>query len=118
MTEFMKKDCTQKKDNICFDGFCLNKKHQNKHRKCPRYLCGEKKDSYCLAHSKIGTKLIVESIRECRKVAMRITELGIRKGDEIEILSKQGFGRCIVLAEDKRITIGQGLAHNIMVFPA
>ena len=114
MTEFAKKDC-KKKDNICFDGFRLGKKHQNK---CQRHLCGKKKGSYCLAHSKIGTKLIVESIRECRKVTMRITELGIRKGDEIEIISKQGFGRCIVLAEDKRITIGQGLAHNIMVFPA
>lgn len=47
--------------------------------------------------------------------AVRLEDMGIRPGKEIEMLNNGGGGALLVKVDDSRIAVGRGMAMKIMV---
>jgi len=47
--------------------------------------------------------------------AIRLEDMGIRPGKEIEMLNNGGGGALLVKVDDSRIAVGRGMAMKIMV---
>ncbi len=68
-----------------------------------------------LAMGKEGECLIVKDIIGGRGMRERLVSMGIRIGDEIEIISNTGMGRLIVACGHTRLALGRGVANKILV---
>ncbi|MCG8567488.1 MAG: FeoA domain-containing protein [Desulfobacterales bacterium] len=70
-----------------------------------------------LHKAKTGEKLIVKSLEAGKQMQLRISSLGLRVGDMVEVVSS-GFGGQVVIATgDNRLVIGNGMAQKIWVQP-
>ncbi len=58
---------------------------------------------------KIGDKKIVD------KIPLRLMELGLIPGKEIEVISKSNNGPILILCGETRIAIGEDIAKSIIV---
>ena len=47
--------------------------------------------------------------------AVRLEDMGIRPGKEVEMLNNRGGGALLVKVDDSRIAVGRGMAMKIMV---
>lgn len=47
--------------------------------------------------------------------AVRLEDMGIRPGKEVEMLNNGGGGALLVKVDDSRIAVGRGMAMKIMV---
>ena len=47
--------------------------------------------------------------------AIRLEDMGIRPGKEVEMLNNGGGGALLVRVDDSRIAVGRGMAMKIMV---
>jgi len=47
--------------------------------------------------------------------AIRLEDMGIRPGKEVEMLNNGGGGALLVKVDDSRIAVGRGMAMKIMV---
>lgn len=47
--------------------------------------------------------------------AVRLEDMGIRPGKEVEMLNNRGGGVLLVKVDDSRIAVGRGMAMKIMV---
>ena len=47
--------------------------------------------------------------------AVRLEDMGIRPGKEVEMLNNKGGGALLVKVDDSRIAVGRGMAMKIMV---
>ena len=63
-----------------------------------------------------GQKVRVAAILGGSNMMMRLTELGLHLGAELEVRQNHG-GALIVMCGNARIAIGAGMAHKIMVEP-
>jgi len=68
-----------------------------------------------LAMAKPGEEVIVKEIMEGRNARARLTSMGFRPGDILEIINNDGQGRLIVGHDNTRLAIGMGVARRIMV---
>ena len=68
-----------------------------------------------LHKAKKGEKLIVKELEAGKNMQLRISSMGLKIGDLIEIVST-GFGGQVVIANgDNRMVLGKGMAEKIMV---
>jgi Fe2+ transport system protein FeoA len=44
--------------------------------------------------------------------------MGLRAGDEVEVITNNSQGQMVIAADYKRYVLGRGLAQKIMVEPA
>ncbi len=68
-----------------------------------------------LVKAKPGEFLTIKALDGGRNVQMRLTSMGLKIGDCIEVVSTQGGGHLVVAAGEMRFVVGQGLAKKIMV---
>jgi Fur family ferric uptake transcriptional regulator len=68
-----------------------------------------------LSAAKQGERLLIKSIIGGRKAQMRLVAMGLRPGDELEVISNQNNGPMVVAADFQRYVIGPGLAKKIIV---
>lgn len=68
-----------------------------------------------LLAAKQGERLIVTEFTGGRQSHMRLTTMGLRLGDHIEVVTNMPEGRVVVAADNKRFVLGRGLANKIMV---
>lgn len=68
--------------------------------------------------AKPGERLIIEDITGGAKARMRLMTMGLRQGDEIEVITNNGQGQVVVAAEFQRYALGRGLAQKILVQPS
>ena len=68
-----------------------------------------------LTMAKAGEKLILKEISGGSGVRMRLLTMGLRPGDEIEIITNNSQGQIAVALGFKRYVIGRGIAQKIMV---
>ena len=68
-----------------------------------------------LIAAKQGERLIIKDITGGAGARMRLIALGLRRGDEIDVVTNQNQGRVVIAVDNKRLVIGQGLAQKIMV---
>ncbi len=68
-----------------------------------------------LTMSRAGERLIVRDIVGGIGIRERLISMGIRIGDEIEVISNTGAGRLIIACGNTRIALGRGVANKILV---
>lgn len=67
--------------------------------------------------AKPGERLSIEKITGGASARMRLMTMGLRKGDEIEIITNNGQGQVVIAVEFQRYALGRGLAQKILVQP-
>ena len=68
-----------------------------------------------LIMAKAGEKLVLKEFSGGSGVRMRLLTMGLRPGDEIEVITNNSQGQIAVAIGFKRYVLGRGLAQKIMV---
>ncbi|UCH20527.1 MAG: transcriptional repressor [Deltaproteobacteria bacterium] len=68
-----------------------------------------------LTLAKGGEKLIITDIIGGTAVRLRLLTMGLRLGDEIEVITNQNKGQLVIAADYKRYVLGRGFAQKIVV---
>jgi len=68
-----------------------------------------------LAAAKPGEKVVIQEVSGGRTRRARLTSMGLRPGDILEVISNTGQGRIILGHGHTRLAIGRGLAQAIVV---
>jgi Fur family ferric uptake transcriptional regulator len=70
-----------------------------------------------LVMAKPGERLVLKDFSGGVGARMRLMTMGLRLGDEIEVLSNNSQGQMAIAADYKRYVLGQGLAQKLLVEP-
>lgn len=70
-----------------------------------------------LDSARSGERLIVKTFDGGANLKLRLLSMGLRIGDEIEIITNQHHGQLVVAVDYKRLVLGRGLAQKILVAP-
>jgi len=70
-----------------------------------------------LVMAKQGERLIIKEYSGGKTARMRLLSMGLRIGDEIEVITNIGQGQMVVATGFNRLVIGRGLAMKIMAQP-
>jgi Fur family ferric uptake transcriptional regulator len=68
-----------------------------------------------LPMAKPGERVVVERIAGGQGSRVRLSDMGLRPGDHVEIINNNGHGRLILGRDCTRLAIGRGIAQKIMV---
>lgn len=71
-----------------------------------------------LAMSKQGERVIIKDFAGGAGVRMRLLTMGLRIGDEIDVITNLCEGQLVVAVDCKRYVLGRGLAQKILVQPS
>lgn len=77
----------------------------------------EQTDQLPLAMAKQGEKLKIQDFMGGSSARMRLMTMGLRVGDEIDVITNMNNGQLVVAADFKRLVLGRGLAQKILVTP-
>lgn len=70
-----------------------------------------------LIMAKPGERLVLKDFNGGLSARMRLLTMGLRLGDEIEVLSNNSQGQMAIAADYNRYVLGRGLAQKILVEP-
>ena len=70
-----------------------------------------------LVMAKQGERLIIKDFTGGSTAHMRLLSMGLRIGDEIDVITNIGQGQMVIALDCNRYAIGQGLAQKIIVEP-
>jgi Fur family ferric uptake transcriptional regulator len=70
-----------------------------------------------LVMAKQGEKVIIKAINSGTSGRIRLLTMGLRIGDEIEVLTNMNQGQVVIVSDFKRLVIGRGFSQKIMVSP-
>lgn len=70
-----------------------------------------------LTAAKQGEKLVIKSFSGGTGSRMRLSTMGLRIGDEVEVVTNQGAGQLVISVDGKRYALGRGLAKKVLVRP-
>ncbi len=70
-----------------------------------------------LTLAKDGERLVLKDINGGAGARMRLLSMGLRIGDQIEVISNNSQGQIAVALDFKRYVLGRGLAQKILVEP-
>lgn len=70
-----------------------------------------------LHKAKQGEKLIVKELEAGKNMQLRISSMGLKRGDLIEIVSSGFGGQVVIATRETRLVLGKGMAEKIMVQP-
>jgi Fur family ferric uptake transcriptional regulator len=70
-----------------------------------------------LTMARPGERLVLKEFNGGSRVRMRLLTMGLRLGDEIEVITNNSQGQIAVALDFKRYAIGRGLAQKILVEP-
>ncbi len=81
-------------------------------------VCMEERRSLVLLHkAKQGEKLIVKEFEAGKNMQSRVSSMGLKIGDLIEIVSSGFGGQVVIAAGENRLVLGKGMAEKISVQP-
>ena len=75
----------------------------------------ERRPLMTLAMAKPGERIMIKEMNGGRTARARLTSMGFRSGDTLEIISNDGWGRLIVGFGNTRMAMGRGMAQKIIV---
>ena len=81
---------------------------------CPGCLA-KRRPLIPLALAKPGERVIIREIAGGKSALLRLSSMGLRPGDQIEIINNTGHGRIILGHGYTRLAMGRGVAQKIMV---
>jgi len=67
--------------------------------------------------AKQGEHLIIKNFSGGTGARMRLMSMGLRVGDEIDVITNLNQGQLVIAVGNKRLVLGRGLAEKIMVQP-
>jgi Fur family ferric uptake transcriptional regulator len=70
-----------------------------------------------LTMAKPGERLVLKDFNGGPNARMRLLSMGLRLGDEIEVISNNRQGQLAIAADYKRYVLGKGFAEKILVEP-
>ena len=70
-----------------------------------------------LALAQEGERGIVEEFMGGSGAQLRLATIGLRQGDEVEVITNSGKGQLVVAVHATRLALGRGIAKKIMVKP-
>jgi len=70
-----------------------------------------------LTAAKSGEQMVIKSFSGGTGARVRLSTMGLRLGDEIEVVTNQGSGQVVVSVDGKRYALGRGLAKKVLVGP-
>ncbi len=70
-----------------------------------------------LHSAKAGERLVVADFLGGKVSRMRLATMGLRIGDHIEVITNNNQGQMVIAMDYNRFSIGQGIAHKILVQP-
>ena len=70
-----------------------------------------------LVMARPGERLVLKEFNGGVAARMRLLSMGLRLGDEIEVISNNNQGQIAIAADYKRYVLGKGLAQKISVEP-
>jgi Fur family ferric uptake transcriptional regulator len=70
-----------------------------------------------LISAKRGERLVIREISGGAGAKMRLLTMGLRLGDNIEVINNNNQGQLVIAVDLKRFVVGRGLAEKIMVEP-
>lgn len=124
--------CTKCQTIIEFENLAIEQLQQQIAETCGFHLLQHKMEMYgicrtCLAQrdrlitldtARAGEKLTVKALDGGAKAKLRLLAMGLRVGDEIEVITNLHKGQVVVAVAYKRLVLGRGLAQKIQVTPA
>ncbi|MBU2631498.1 MAG: FeoA domain-containing protein [Proteobacteria bacterium] len=80
--------------------------------------CMERRNLLVPLHkAKPGENLIVKEFETGKNIQLRLSSMGLKIGDLIEIVSSGFGGQVVIAAGENRLVLGKGMAEKIMVQP-
>lgn len=70
-----------------------------------------------LAMARAGERLVIKGFVGGAQARLRLLTMGLRIGDQIEVISNVQKGQLVIAADFKRLVLGRGLAEKIQVAP-
>ncbi|MEH0022950.1 MAG: FeoA domain-containing protein [Desulfobacter sp.] len=68
-----------------------------------------------LHKAKTGEKMVVKSVDAGKKMQLRISSMGLKLGDTVEMVSSGVGGQVVIAVGENRLVIGSGMAQKIWV---
>jgi Fur family transcriptional regulator, ferric uptake regulator len=75
----------------------------------------DRSDLMPLTSAKAGEEVYIRDITGGSEVRSRLTSMGFRTGNRVEIINNDRMGKLIVGCGDSRVAIGRGMAEKIIV---
>ena len=63
----------------------------------------------------LNQKAKIKEIRGGKSFLKQIQNIGLRKGDEVQMIQNRNYGPIIIKKDEFRVALGRGMAHKIMV---
>jgi Fur family transcriptional regulator, ferric uptake regulator len=80
--------------------------------------CMQNRETIVALHkAKQGEKLIVKGFEAGKNMQLRISSMGLKIGDSIEIVSSGFGGQVVIAVGENRLVLGKGMAEKIRVQP-
>jgi Fur family ferric uptake transcriptional regulator len=70
-----------------------------------------------LSSAQEGERGIIEEFMGGSGAQMRLATMGLRTGDEVEVITNRGEGQIVVAVNTTRLALGRGISAKIMVKP-
>ncbi|MFW6334425.1 MAG: transcriptional repressor [Desulfosalsimonas sp.] len=70
-----------------------------------------------LTAAKTGERLVIRELSGGSSSRLRLMSMGLRVGDELEVINNYGRGQMVIAAGNQRYVLGRGLAHKIIAEP-
>ncbi len=67
--------------------------------------------------AKPGETLIIKEIKGGRRLQKRLSDMGLRPDDKIDVITSRGRGHFVLAVNGKRFVLGRGMVQNIYVEP-
>lgn len=77
----------------------------------------ERTDHMPLVAAKQGERIKIQAFLGGARARVRLMSMGLRIGDEIDVLTNTSNGQMVIAADLKRLVLGRGLAQKILVAP-
>jgi Fur family ferric uptake transcriptional regulator len=68
-----------------------------------------------LMSARQGERLVIKEFTGGAGSRMRLMSMGVRVGDEIDVITNLNQGQLVIAIENRRLVLGRGLAQKIMV---
>lgn len=95
--------------------------HMLQHRMEIYGLCSDcidtREEPILLASAKEGERVQIKEFIGGSGMQNRLAALGLRSGDEVEIITNSGHGQIVLALNCNRLALGRGIAQKIMVVP-
>ena len=100
---------------ICNSHGCHMLQHKREIYGICSFCLDDRQHPIPLSAAREGERLQIESFIGGSSARLRLLTMGLRQGDEIQVITNQNPGQVVVAADYKRYVLGRGLAGKIMV---